>query len=50
MGVVVGKRSQTVEFFLSGCVPEREFDVDIVDEDVVDVVFEDGWFAVRGKY
>lgn len=45
VGVIVGERSQTVEFFLSGGVPERELDVDVVDEDVVDVVLKDGWFA-----
>ena len=31
---------------MSGGVPERELDVRVVDEDVVDVVFEDGGFAV----
>lgn len=32
--VVVGERAESVEFFLAGGVPEREFDVDIVHEDV----------------
>ena len=31
---------------MAGGVPERELDVFAVDEDIVDVVFEDGWFAV----
>ena len=39
MRVVVGEGAQPVEFFLPGRVPERELDVDIVDEDVVDVIF-----------
>lgn len=43
--VVVRQRAQAVEFFLPGRVPERELDVRVVDEDVVDVVFEDGRFA-----
>jgi hypothetical protein len=43
--VIVGEGSQPVEFFLPGGVPEREFDMDVVDENVVDVVFEDGGFA-----
>jgi len=43
--VVVGEGAQPVEFFLPGGVPEGELDVHVVDEDVVDVVFEDGWFA-----
>lgn len=30
---------------MPGCVPERELDVDVVDEDVMDVVLEDGGFA-----
>ena len=47
MRVVVGEGSQPVEFFLPGGVPERELDVDVVDEDVMDVVFEDGGFAGR---
>ena len=47
MRVIVGEGSQSVEFFLSGGVPERELDVHVVNEDVVDVVLEDGWFAGR---
>jgi hypothetical protein len=45
VGVVVGEGAESIEFFLTGCVPEGEFNVDIVDEYVVDVVFEDGWFV-----
>jgi hypothetical protein len=45
VGVVVGEGAQAVEFFLAGGVPEGELHVDVVDEDVVDVVFEDGGFA-----
>ena len=45
MRVVVGEGSQPVEFFLPGGVPERELDVDVVDEDIMDVVFENGGFA-----
>jgi hypothetical protein len=47
VGVVVGEGAQAVEFFLAGRVPEGELDVDVVDEDVVDVVFEDGGFAAE---
>ena len=42
MGVIVRKGAQAVEFFLAGGVPERELDVDIINKDVVDVVFENG--------
>jgi len=34
MCVVVGEGAEAVEFFLAGGVPEGEFDVDIVDEDI----------------
>lgn len=34
MGVIVGEGTEAVEFFLAGRVPEGEFDVDVVDEDV----------------
>ena len=49
MGVIVRQGAQAVEFFLAGCVPEGEFDVDVVDEDVVDVVFKDGGFVDGGE-
>ena len=39
VGIIVGQGAQTVEFFLAGRVPEGEFYVNIVDEDVVDIVF-----------
>jgi hypothetical protein len=39
VGIIVGQGAQTVEFFLAGCIPEGEFYVNIVDEDVVDIVF-----------
>ena len=39
VGIIVRQRTQTVEFFLAGRVPEGEFYVNIVDEDVVDIVF-----------
>jgi hypothetical protein len=42
VGVVVGEGAQTVEFFLAGGVPEGEFDVDVVDEDVCERVYELG--------
>ena len=42
MGVIIRKRAQAVEFFLAGSVPEGQLDVNVVDEDVVDVIFEDG--------
>jgi hypothetical protein len=47
MRVVVGKGAQAIVFFLAGGVPERKFDVGVVYEDVVDVVFEDCRFARR---
>ena len=34
MGIIVGKRSESVELFLASRVPKAQFDVDIVDEDV----------------
>jgi len=43
VGIIVGKRAQSVEFFLSGRVPEGEFYMYVVDEDVVNVVF---WVAL----
>ena len=42
MGVVIREGAQPVEFLLAGGVPKGKLDVDIVDEDVVDVVFKDG--------
>ena len=42
MGVVIRKRAQAVEFFLASGIPQGELDVNIIDEDVVDVVFENG--------
>ena len=39
VGIIVGQGAQTVEFFLAGRVPEGEFYVNIVDENVVDIVF-----------
>ena len=42
MGVIIRKRAQAVEFFLAGGIPQGELDVNIIDEDVVDVVFENG--------
>jgi hypothetical protein len=39
VGIIVGQGAQTVEFFLAGRVPEGKFYVDIVDEDVVDIIF-----------
>jgi hypothetical protein len=42
VGIIVGQGAQTVEFFLAGRVPEGKFYVDIVDEDVVDIIF---WVA-----
>ena len=41
MGVVIRKGPQTVELFLTGGVPEGQFDMDIIDKDVMDVVLED---------
>ena len=49
MGVVVGEGAQAVEFFLAGGVPEGKLDVDIVDEYVVYVVFEDGGLVDGGE-
>ena len=49
MGVVVGEGAQAVEFFLAGGVPEGELDVDVVNENIVDVIFEDGGFIDRGE-
>lgn len=37
--IVVGEGAQTVELFLAGGIPEGEFYVNVVDEDVVDIVF-----------
>lgn len=34
VSVVVGEGAKTVEFFLTCCVPKREFDVGVIDEDV----------------
>ena len=42
MGVIIRKRAQAVEFFLAGSIPEGQLDVNVIDEDVVDVVFKDG--------
>lgn len=42
MGVVIRKGAQAVELFLAGGIPEGELDMDIIDENVMDVVFEDG--------
>ena len=42
MCVIIRKGAQAVKLLLAGGVPEGEFDVDIIDEDVVDIVFEDG--------
>lgn len=42
MGVIVRKGAQAVEFLLAGGVPEGQFDVDVINEDIVDIVFEDG--------
>jgi hypothetical protein len=39
VGIIVGQGAQTVEFFLAGRVPKGKFYVDIVDEDVVDIIF-----------
>lgn len=49
MGVIVRKGAQAVKFFLAGGVPEGELDVDIINEDVVDVVFENGRFVYCRK-
>lgn len=49
MGIVIRKRAQAVEFFLARGVPEGELDVDIVDENVMDVVFKDGGLVYRRK-
>ena len=49
MGIVIRKRAQAVEFFLASGVPEGELDVDIVDENVMDVVFKDGGLVYRRK-
>jgi len=37
--IVVGEGAQTVELFLAGGIPEGEFYVNVVDEDVVDIIF-----------
>lgn len=42
MGIIVRKRAQAVELFLASGIPQGELDMDIIDEDVVDVVFENG--------
>ncbi len=34
MGIIVGKRSKSVKFFLSCSIPKRKFNVDIVDIDI----------------
>lgn len=49
MGVIVRKGTQAIKFFLAGGVPEGELDVDVIDEDVVDVVFENGGFVYCRK-
>ena len=49
MGVIVRKGAQAIELFLAGGVPKGELDVDIIDKDVVDVVFEDGGLVYRRK-
>ena len=41
VSVIVRKRAQAIEFLLAGGVPEGEFYVDIIDEDIMDIVFED---------
>lgn len=45
MRVIVTQRSEAIEFFLPGGIPEGKLDVDIVDEDVMDVVLEDRRFT-----
>jgi len=37
--IVVGEGAQTVELLLAGGIPEGEFYVNVVDEDVVDIIF-----------
>lgn len=34
MGIAIAQRTEPVEFFLSGGVPEREFNVGVVDVDI----------------
>ena len=36
MGVIVAERTQPVEFFLSGSVPQAELNMGVVDVDVCD--------------
>lgn len=49
MGVIVRKGAQAVEFFLAGGVPEGELDVDIINEDIMNVVFENSRFVYCRK-
>ena len=54
MCIIIAQTPQSIEFFLAGRVPERELNVCVVDEDVVDVVFEDGglvdcWEVAAGE-
>ena len=45
VGIPVVHGRKRLVALLAGCVPERELDVGVVDEDVVDVILEDGGFA-----
>lgn len=42
MSVVIRKRAQAVKFLLASGIPQGELDMDIIDEDIVDIVFENG--------
>lgn len=49
MCVVVTQTPQSVKFLLTGCVPQTEFNMSIIEENVVNVVFENGRLVDSGK-
>lgn len=53
MGIIVGEGAEAIEFFLAGCVPEGELDMDVVDEDVwryqLALLSESNWLGKEKK-
>lgn len=49
MGVIIREGAQTVEFLLASGIPKGELDVNVIDEDIVDVVFENGGLVYGRK-
>ena len=49
MGVWVRQRPQLVKVFLAGRIPKIELDLLLVDDNLGQVVLEDGWDIILGK-